>query len=126
MMYATSQEERTWGMLCHLAALAEFVGVPFGSIIGPLVVWLIYRDRSLFADDQGRESLNFQLSWLIYGLVLGGATAIIGVLTCGLGWLLLIPVLIVFYIARIILVIMAAVSANAGTPYRYPFTMQLL
>ncbi len=56
------QEERTWGMLCHLCALAGFIGIPLGSIIGPLVIWLIKKDASAFVNEQGRNSLNFQIS----------------------------------------------------------------
>ena len=40
-----SKNEKTWGMLCHLAALAGFIGIPLGTIIGPLVVWLVKKKR---------------------------------------------------------------------------------
>ena len=63
-----SQDERTWGMLCHLSAFAGYV-FPFGGIVGPLVVWLIKKDEMPFVDDQGKEALNFQISVLIYAIV---------------------------------------------------------
>ena len=40
-------DERTWGMIAHLSALAGFI-VPFGNILGPLVVWLVKREHSVF------------------------------------------------------------------------------
>ncbi|UCC67130.1 MAG: DUF4870 domain-containing protein, partial [Armatimonadota bacterium] len=55
---APKQDERTMGMLCHLAGLVGF--------LGPLVVWLLKKDESELVNDQGKESLNFQLSILIY------------------------------------------------------------
>jgi hypothetical protein len=128
MTYATSQEERTWGMLCHLSAFSWMVGVPFGNIIGPLIVWLVYKDRYPFIDDQGRESLNFQISLTIYTMALIALAVIFGVATLGIGLIIIIPLAIagamIIALVKIILVIMAAVSANAGTPYRYPLTIQ--
>ena len=56
-------------MLCHLAALSAFVGVPFGHVLGPLVVWLIKRNEIPMVEQQGKESLNFQISMTIYGMV---------------------------------------------------------
>ncbi len=53
-----SQDDRTMGMLCHLAALVGF--------LGPLIVWLVKKDTSAFVNDQGKESLNFQISMTLY------------------------------------------------------------
>ena len=53
-------------MLCHLAAFAPALAVPFGQILGPLVVWMIKRGDSAFVDRHGRESLNFHISFTIY------------------------------------------------------------
>ena len=77
--------ERTLGMLCHLLALCMFTCIPFANIFGPLVLWLIKKDDYPFVDDQGKESVNFQITMsLVYiacGLVMpvGG----IGVLLVG-------------------------------------------
>ena len=60
------QQAKQWGMLCHLSALSVFIGIPFGNILGPLIVWLLKREEDPFIDEQGRESLNFQISMSIY------------------------------------------------------------
>lgn len=56
-----SAEERQWGMFAHLATLIGLI-IPLGSILGPLVIWLIKKDTMPFVEDQGKEAVNFQLS----------------------------------------------------------------
>ena len=114
-MQTVSKEERTFGMLCHLAALAGYV-IPLGTILGPLVVWLLKRDSSPFVDEQGKEALNFQISFLIY--------IIISIILCVL--LIGFVLLIALGIAELILVIMAALKANEGVSYRYPLTIRFI
>jgi len=60
-----SESERNWAMLCHLSAFAGFF-FPFGGIIGPLICWLSRKDESLWIDMNGKASMNFQLSVLLY------------------------------------------------------------
>lgn len=109
-------EARTWAMLTHLTALCGFIGVPFGHLLGPLIVWLVKKDQIPLVDDQGKESLNFQLSMTLYGIVAGILTfVVIGV-----------PLLIALVLADIVLVIIASVEANKGNLYRYPLTIRFL
>ena len=110
------QQARTWGMLCHLSAFAGFVGIPLGNILGPLVVWMIKKDECPFVDDQGKESLNFQISMLIYEIVAA-------LLMLALVGFVLLPILL---IAQIVLMIMASVAANRGEAYRYPLTIRFI
>jgi hypothetical protein len=108
-------QERTWGMLCHLSALAGFI-IPFGNIIGPLLIWLIKKDESSFVDDQGKEALNFQISITIYCLIAAMLILIIiGIfLLIGLG------------ILALVLIIVASVKTNSGEKFRYPLTIRLI
>ena len=69
------EEEKTWGMLCHLLALTGLV-IPIGVIVGPLIMWLVKKDESEFVDYHGKESLNFQITMMI-GVVIGFITSII-------------------------------------------------
>ena len=105
---------RTWAMLCHLSGLALFVGIPFGNIIGPLVVWLVKKDEFPFVDEQGKESLNFQISITIYAFV----AALLVFIVIG------IPLLMLLILADVILIVVAAVKTNSGQHYRYPLTIQ--
>lgn len=110
-----SSEERNWGMFCHLSALAGFI-IPFGNIIGPLIIWLVKRDQFPFVKDQGKESLNFQISILIYIAV----SAVLALLLIGF---LLMAAVGVFCL---IMVIMASVKANEGVAYRYPLCIRFI
>lgn len=110
-----SRDERTWGMLCHLSALAGFI-IPFGSIIGPLIVWLIKKDEMPFVDDQGKESLNFQITMFIAFLIC------IPLMFIFIG----IPLLFVLAIFDLVIVVVASIKANEGERYRYPVALRLI
>ncbi len=114
--YQWERSSKTWGMLCHLSSLCIFLGVPFGNVAGPLLVWLLKRDEFPYVDEQGKESLNFQICLSIYYIV---AAMLIFVFV---GFLLL-PLLGLF---QIIAVIVASVRANDGRPIRYPLTIRFL
>jgi uncharacterized protein len=118
----THPEENTCGMICHLAALGMYVFPAFGNIIGALIAWLVFKDRSSFADDQGKESLNFQLSLTLYSAV-GIAFCIV---TFGLGLFVVVPMLGIMAILQIIFIIVAALEANKGVMYRYPATIRFI
>jgi uncharacterized protein len=111
-----TQDERTWGMLAHVAAFAAFV-VPFlGGVLGPLVVWLIKRDQSDFVNDQGKEALNFNISVLLAWLICSTLVLVfIGIL---LG--------VALFIYWLAMTIIAGIRASEGTRYRYPFTLRLV
>ncbi len=111
----TNKDAKTMGMLCHLAALSGYV-VPLGWIIGPLVVWLIKKDEHAFVNDQGKESLNFQITMLIAVLV-AAATMCVGV------GIVLLPIVVIL---NLVFVIIASVKANEGVYYRYPFNIRMI
>jgi hypothetical protein len=111
-----TQDERTWGMLAHIAAFALFLVPLIGSVIGPLIVWLIKRDQSEFVADQGKESLNFNISFLIASCVCGALVFVfIGIL---------LGVALFFY--WLAMTIVAGIKASEGVRYRYPFTLRLI
>src|SRR2546421_9700428 len=74
-MIETNPDARLWGMFCHLAAFGGFV-IPFGSIIGPLIVWSIKKDQFPFVDDQGKESLNFHIT-VVFALIASGLLVLV-------------------------------------------------
>ena len=111
----SSKQERTWAMFCHLAAFAGYV-FPMGHIIAPLIVYLINKEDFPLVEDQGKESLNFQISITIYISV---AILLIFVL---IG----VPILIGLLVFHFIMVIVATVRANDGEAYRYPITIRFI
>ena len=110
-----TQDDRTWGMLAHLSA---FVGVliPIGSIIAPLVIWLVKKDQSLFVAENARESLNFNITIAIAILVSWALTLIlIGILMFG--------VVVLYWL---VMTILASIKANEGNVYRYGISLRLV
>ncbi len=114
--YAPTAEERKWAMLCHLSALSVYIGLPFGNILGPLIVWLIKRDDSPFVDEHGREAINFHISMAIYVVI----ATVLCVILIG------IPILLALVIASFVCIIIATVRASDGRSYQYPMTIRLL
>jgi uncharacterized Tic20 family protein len=112
----TSAEEKMWGMLSHLTALAGFLVVPFGNVIAPLVIWMIKKDTMPFVNDQGKESLNFQITLTIAMII-----SIISIFVC-IGYVLIPAV----YVTGIVFVIIASIKANEGVRYRYPFALRFI
>jgi uncharacterized protein len=107
-----SETERNWAMFCHLTAFAGYV-FPFGGIIGPLICWLSKRDESDWVNINGKASLNFQLSMLLYF-----------VLCFPLLFILIgIPIYIVLATLEIVCIIIASVKASKGEYYKYPISI---
>ena len=113
---STSSDIRTWCVLCHASALLGLFFHFVGHILGPLIVWLIKRGDSPEIDAHGKESLNFQISMLIYDAI----AAILCFVLIG------IPILIVLWVLNTVLVIIASIQASEGKFYRYPFTIRLI
>ena len=130
-----SKEEKNWAAAVHGAGavglLCHFTSIPFLNIIIPLIIWIIKKDEMPFVRSQGKEVLNFQISWTIYGFA---AALVIGVI----GFILTFVVIGIFILwalailAGIYVVVMAAMSvigtlnAADGKPYKYPATIQFI
>jgi uncharacterized Tic20 family protein len=117
-MQEVSRDERTWAMLAHLCALIGYLPIVplIGNVIAPLVIWLIKKDQSWFVDDQAKESLNFQISLVIYAIISGILIIVV------IGIILLIAI----YIFGVVMVIIGAIKANDGVQYRYPLTLRFI
>lgn len=108
-------DERLWAMLVHLSAVpGSFVVI--GSIVLPLVIWQIQKERSAFVDYHGKEAVNFNITMAL-------ALAVSFVL-----FLLLIGFLLVWIVGAVWLIftIIAAIKANNGEYYRYPVTIRFI
>lgn len=107
---------RNWAAMAHLSAFLGYASIPFGFLLGPLIVWAALKDKHAFVDEQGKEALNFQLSILIYTL----ASIPLICLCVGLMLLVLISVM------NFVFIIVAAVRAANGEHYRYPLAIRFL
>ncbi|MFB6357339.1 MAG: DUF4870 domain-containing protein [bacterium] len=109
-------EQQTWATLSHLSALSMWVGIPFGNILGPLVVWVIMKNKMPFVDTHGREALNFQISMAIYSILAIPLVFIfVGV-----------PLLIMISFFSAALALAGTLKAMDGEMYRYPITIRFL
>jgi len=156
MRKKSSRQMHIWAVLCHLLALLWiplagliFLGIPlylpFFNILGPLIIWLWKRSNSPWVDLQGRESLNFQLSLVIYSLIIIFISLLLVILTCVINLIIshsdhhvdvdnvfgmlssiLFGLIFMIAILQAILVPFAALKAYKGKYYRYPLTIRFL
>ncbi|NJP10312.1 MAG: DUF4870 domain-containing protein [Leptolyngbyaceae cyanobacterium RU_5_1] len=148
MNQSLPSDARQWGMWCHLSSLAWIVvPIPYAGLLAPLLIWLLKRDLHPFVDEQGKESINFQLSMAIYATVaalLGGGLFVLfflGLITTSsdsssspdlfFAWFgqffftfLILPALVILF--ETVLAIFAAIRASEGDVYRYPITLRFL
>jgi hypothetical protein len=137
--------QNTNAFLIHISAFAGFV-FPFGQIITPLIAWQSLKDRSPFLDEQGKEAINFNLSYTLYAFIL--SIALIPLFfrsfftnfnsfnnfqlnldlstnnlfsIMGLG-----SILGILYLVGISLILIAALKAKEGENYTYPFTIKFI
>lgn len=111
-----SKDEQNWAMYCHLAALSGFV-IPFGNVLGPLIVWLIKKDTMPLVDQHGKEALNFQITVAIAFIISALLTLVL------IGFVLM----FVVGIGALVLTIMAVIKVSNGQlDYKYPFALRLI
>ena len=103
------KEDYSMGVLTHVLNI-------FFPLFGPLVIWLIYKDRSNFVDQHGREAINFAISMYIYYFI----ASILCFILIGF---LIYPFLIVAFFA---FPIIAAMKADKGELYRSPISIKIL
>ena len=139
---AAEREERNWGVAAHLSSLVAVAGLPFGHIVGPLVVYLINGEKRPFATAHAKAALNFQITISIWMLVLFvlGLCAYFGAIFTAVtkrpegafpvaafvGLFAIMAIFLVGAIWSLVLIIMGAVAASHGRAYRYPFAIDFV
>lgn len=119
--------------LLHLSAFFGYI-FPFGAVVGPLVIWEMNKRKSDFIDRNGKEAINFNLSYLLYTFVLGLSIVpfvirtvmndlhhldLFGMISVG-------SIIGVLAIVKFVLIIIAASKANQGEVYNYPLTIKFI
>jgi uncharacterized Tic20 family protein len=139
-----NNSENTNAFLMHISSFAGYL-FPLGSIITPLILWQTQKDKSEFLDNHGKEAINFNISFALYLFILSasffsflfgsvfdifnginidfgdhygynglfglfGAVSLVGIVS----------------LIKIALIIIAAMKANNGEDYEYPFTINFI
>ena len=126
--------ERTWAVLAHLSGCLWILGIPFAAAISTAIIYITKRHTSPFVADQTREAQNFQNTVLlaIVAVFLCGAfvverLAVRGATEPALGTIAVgAVVLAAIMIANVMLSIVAAVTAQRGEAFRYPFCVRFI
>ena len=113
----TAEQDRMWASLAHLGGILTFPPA--------LIIWLIFKDRGPFTNQQAKEALNFQLTLLIGYVIINVVSTILALFTFGLlgglgslSWVL--------WLIGSIFSVLAFIDARAGKAYRYPFALRLI
>ncbi|MCL1144240.1 DUF4870 domain-containing protein [Shewanella gaetbuli] len=110
-----SKEARNMGVLIYASSFAGYI-IPMGSILGPLIVWLMKRDEFEFANECGKNCVNFKISLFIYACIS------FLLMFVGIGFILVGVIALVDIICTII----AIIKASEGTAYKYPLTIRFI
>jgi len=108
-------EDQNLAVIIHLSLLMGII-IPFGGYAATLVLWLLKKDTSTYIDQQGKEAINFMLNVL----VIGTAATILCIML--IGFLLMIPLVIMAFVMPVI----AAVKISKGQDYKYPWVYRLI
>ncbi|MDM8086562.1 DUF4870 domain-containing protein, partial [Cellulomonas cellasea] len=104
-------EERSWAILAHLGGLVL-------GFVAPLVVWLVFRGRGPYLENQAKEALNFQITLAI--------AYVVSLILTGVTFGLLFPLVWAVGIAGFVFMVLAAVAANRYQWYRYPVNIRMV
>jgi uncharacterized protein len=111
----SAQDERTWSIIAHLSVLVALVGLmPFGA----LLVWLLYKDRSLKVRFHALQALWYQIAWIVIFIVYALLSVILSLVIIGFFMFFLLPILALI---PLIHGCYAAYKVSQGVEYRYPY-----
>ncbi len=116
-------EARTWAMLAHvIAAVASLVSAGTIAFVAPLVIWLVYKDRSALVAHHGKQNLNLQITALVFG----AGAVVLGLLLFVVGLAITLPLWGLYVLYAIIISFVAGVKAANGEYYNIPLTIQFI
>lgn len=143
----TTNTQNNNAMLIHLSALSSYF-LPLGSLLLPIILWQAMKKDNEYVDFHGKESVNFNLSFFLYFIILAifiivgvintivnaaqldqnadNPQQILSFLFSTSGFIIPIVILIVMNIIKLILVIIAAIKSSQGEKYRYPMSIRFI
>ena len=111
----SAQDEQTWSMVSHLTVLTFLVSLP---VLGALVVWLMYKDKSPRVRFHALQALWYQLAWVILIAAYSFLSLVLTIVVIGFFMFFLIPIL---GLIPVVHGCYAAYRVSQGEDYRYPF-----
>ena len=109
--------ENTNAFLIHFSAFAGYL-FPFEDIIAPFVLWQVQKNKSIFLDEQGKEAVNFNISYLLYIILI--ILLVIPLIIIGLGifgvYRIFINIVVISFI-KIPFIIIAALKSKERKNY---------
>ena len=111
----TRTEEQNLAVIIHLSLLLGIL-FPFAGYSATLILWLFKKDSSEYINEQGKEAVNFMLNVLVIG------TAAMLLCVMLIGFLLILPLVIVAFVLPVI----AAIKISKGEDYKYPWVYRLI
>lgn len=115
---AVPKAHRRWAVACHLSGAMGLVMPWIGFAIGPFITWIALRNEHPSVEAHGRESLQFNLSMMLWMALGSGVAWLVG----SVAWFLL-PAILALWI---VCIVMASMKAAHGEAYRYPVTLRFL
>ena len=116
-------------MWLHFSGLLSYflTATPLVGVVAPIVIWQMKKDIMPGIEEHGKNAANFHFSLLAYTFILGTVGTVFAFVTFGLGAILVAPLAIVagaiFWVAGLVLPIIAGMEANKGRVYKYPLTI---
>jgi uncharacterized Tic20 family protein len=143
MQVQIASQDRNWAMAAHLSALIAVAGLPFGHVVGPLVVYLMKAHESEFVAEHARASLNYQITVSILGIVgvIAAVAVMLGFIASGsvqqmsdtgtgisfvIFWIAVAIAVLLILLLSLIFIIAGTVAASQGRAYTYPFAIRFL
>lgn len=111
-------DENVFCLLLHLSRLLGYVLAPMVVWILPLIMWLTTKEDSPTVDAHGKIVIN----WILTFLVMGFGVCVLTVVTCGVGFWLFLPLIVL----DVVWAIMGGVKANDGEVWKYPLSIRFL
>jgi uncharacterized protein len=141
MQVQIATQERNWAMAAHLSALVAIAGLPFGHVLGPLVVYLIKGHESEFVGEHAKASLNYQITisvlflvavivavaWtLAYVVPMSASSSDTTPAGVAILWIAFAAAVLIVLLLSIVFIIMGTIAAGEGRPYTYPLAIRFL
>jgi len=114
----TPAEDKQWAGLAHLLGIL--------GILPSLIIWLVFRERGGYTNQEGKEALNFQITMVIAAFAVAIVGGILTVITFGLFAPILTLLYLAVWVAMIVFSIIGFTRVNAGGSYRYPVAIRFI